>query len=237
MRIFGNRAYEHKPKETLRKKFASRALAGTLLGYCLGGAYRVPLDEGNIIVESKDVRIVEDIWPGSACATNNSVIEFGLSDENDVIDEIVHGAAPPTERKDVISNILEFVYGQMENELLTEVNLVDQTYYPSARRSKQRTARIPSDRFNNYEMHRPTQLKKKGNVSESFESAVASSNRAVSQMAMEKAMATLGKMGAWDLINLPQKKKNRVNEMSFSYKSKLRRGCCTRKSTASGKRI
>lgn len=130
-------------------------------------------------MESKDVRVVEIIEPGRPGTTDNCLIQIEPSDENVIFDVTVHGARPPTEESEIVSNMPETVYERRESEPLAEVNLEDPTYYPSGRRSERRPAVIPPDRFNYDEMHMVTELKEERNVSESYEIAVISNDRAV----------------------------------------------------------
>lgn len=194
-------------KKTRHRKWNSRALAKTFVGYCRCNAYRLLLDNGNIIVEARDVRIFESTEPGKTSTTVNAIIEFELRDENIIFDGNVHGAKPQTKESEVALIIPGTAYGRTESDSKTEVNHDELTYYPNPRRSEQRTEGFPPDWFNYDEMHMVTELKEQSKVLESYEMAVAYNDRAMWQMGMEEEMTALDKMETSDLVKLPSGRK------------------------------
>lgn len=150
----------------------------------------------------KDVTIGDGIEPGKASSTDRGVIEFELSDENVIFDDTVQGSEPLTEESEVVPSIVEFIYKRMESEPLAVVNLDDLTYYPSARRSTQRTAEISPDRFNYDKSLMVMELNVEIKVLGSDEMTVASHFWPVWQKAMEDEMAALDNMGTGDLAKL-----------------------------------
>lgn len=145
-------------KKTWQGKFDARTLPTKLIGYCRASAYKVLLGNENIIVKSKDVKVVEGIGPDKVSTADKDAIEFDLSEKNVIFDGIVLGAEPPCEKKEKVSNIPETAYGRMESESQTEVNLGELTNYPSLWWSERRTTETPRDRFNYNEMRTVTEL-------------------------------------------------------------------------------
>lgn len=162
--MFCSHAYVHKPRETLQGNFNSCALSGTPVGYCQGSAYRAIVNDEKIIVEWRDVKIVEGIGPIMASPHNDDVIEFELKDKNAIFDDIIHRADSSTEENEEVLTIFEIIYGRTESEPQTELNFDEQTYYPSIWRHKQWTPGSVPDRLINDEVNILTELKEKSKV-------------------------------------------------------------------------
>lgn len=74
-----------------------------MVGYCRGNAYCALLDGDNAIVETQDVKRVEDTGADLAHTTQSKVIEYHLSDENVILDNVVQ--------------VVEHLAGEHESEL------------------------------------------------------------------------------------------------------------------------
>lgn len=64
IQIFGRRVYIYKLEHKRSRKFDTRAVTRTLVDFSRGNAYRVLLDDGNVIIDNQNVKIIEKTRPG-----------------------------------------------------------------------------------------------------------------------------------------------------------------------------
>lgn len=209
LRTFGSRAYVHKRKEVRHWKFDSRALPGTLVGFCQGNAYRVLLDSENAVVESQDVKIVEDAGTSLPHDVYSDVIEFDLSDESVIFDDIVGNERQPAEESELELESLIPGTGNdgSESNLPADVDLDELTYYPGLRRSERTTAGKPPERLGYEVACMVTEQSKDGEVPWNYKDAVNRNDSATWKKAMEEEINSLNALNTWELVQLPPERK------------------------------
>lgn len=208
IRIFGCKAFVHKPKQRRTDKMETRAEEGVLVGYDRGDAYRILLKNSKAVVISKDVSFFELEKPRSRDTDKRTAgMFFELEDDLDEfhIDENMDQFSGPVNNSEIAEAPVTMGHNIEESD-----SIDDLTYHPGIRRTTRRTAGVPPERYGSDVVCLVTDSTLNAdnvNVPVSYNAALNCGQSMAWWRAMEDEMAALSKNETWTLVPLPMGRK------------------------------
>lgn len=224
-KIFGSKAYVHKPNIRRDGKFDSRSEEGILVGYCSGNGYRILLNESKRIIESRDVTFDEtNIAKGNQLVSE--MVEFDMEEDTEICDLIddeyelgkynnigdigIENNQENESSGDENIHLGITTHENVEENLnnsSVELDMDALTYIPAQReerRSKRTNIGNKPPRFGYDEMYFAQQnIKLDEDIPTTFEEAMEGRNKENWLEAMRFEISSLESLKTWDLMELP----------------------------------